>query len=120
MSPDERLAQLDHMLANLQQHIDERAAELARPIIAEAHAAASDDVKSAQDKQQRAEDLVTELRRQLATLERHNQRYQGRAGAIRLLHPPVTYEGRKRCGTCSEAPWPCRTIRALDHTPGTS
>lgn len=51
--------------------------------------------------------------------ERHNQSYQGRAAAIRALHPPVTTTGRKWCNTCSEALCPCPTIRALDGDPTT-
>jgi hypothetical protein len=57
------VAQLDRMLANLQAHIDQRAQELAQPLIAKAREAAAVEVKTAQREQQRAEDLVTELRR---------------------------------------------------------
>ncbi|MER7500473.1 hypothetical protein AB0L05_27825 [Nonomuraea pusilla] len=71
--------QLDRMLANLQQHIERRAAELAQPLIDEAREAAAVEVKTAQGKQQRAEDLTAELRRHLSTLDRQRADYQQRA-----------------------------------------
>lgn len=73
------LATLRDMITGLQAHIDQRAQELAQPLIAEAHAAAFDDVKAAQAAQQRAEDLVTELRRQLEYADRHVKNYRQRA-----------------------------------------
>jgi hypothetical protein len=139
---DDLLNRLDGMLANLQQHINQRAAELAAPHIAEIGLAAGKEVADAQAGQQRAEDLAAELRRQLAVRERYNQSYQGRAAAIRAMHPE--HEGRcARClqpCTClddaEQTPdglwhawanvcthgnedWPCPTIRALDDTPET-
>lgn len=79
------LDRLDGMLANLQQHIDERAHDLARPLIAQAHAEAFDEVKSAQDRQQRAEDLVAELRRQIRVLERQRDELQAAIARVRRL-----------------------------------
>ena len=118
---DDLLNRLDGMLANLQQHINQRAAELAALHIAEIGLAAGKEVADAQAGQQRAEDLVAELRRQLAVRERYNQSYQGRASAVRALHSPVTHENRTWCKSCSEndypmyeVPHPCPTIRALD------
>lgn len=75
------LAHLGRMLANLQQHIDQRAAELAQPLIDEACEAAAVEVSGARGMQQRAEDLVVEMRRQLAALERNYERYRQRAEA---------------------------------------
>lgn len=70
---------LREMIANLQAHIDQRAAELAAPLIAQAQEAAAIEVKGAQGMQQRAEDLITELRRHLTSLERQGLRYHERA-----------------------------------------
>lgn len=75
------LDRLDGMLANLQVHIDQRAQELAQPLIDQAREAAAVEVKGAQGMQQRAEDLVTELRRQFTALERNRDRYRERAEA---------------------------------------
>lgn len=75
------LARLDDMLANLQAHIDQRATEVAQPHIEEAREAAATEVKGAQGLQQRAEDLNTELRRQLKALESQNTRIRQRAEA---------------------------------------
>lgn len=61
---------LDRALANLDRHIEQRAQELAQPLIYDAREAAATEVKTAQDKQQRSEDLVAELCRQLRALER--------------------------------------------------
>ncbi|MFE3452421.1 hypothetical protein ACFXJ8_26205 [Nonomuraea sp. NPDC059194] len=77
----EQVTRLDRMLANLQAHIDQRAAELAEPIIAAAREAATVEIKGAQGMQQRAEDLAVELRRQLDILERQNTRSRERAEA---------------------------------------
>ncbi|MET8985872.1 hypothetical protein ABZW49_10525 [Nonomuraea wenchangensis] len=76
---DSVLDRLDGMLANLQSHIDERAQELAQPLIYDAREAAATEVKRAQDKQQRAEDLVTELRRQIRVRDRQRDEQRQRA-----------------------------------------
>lgn len=76
---DDLIAQLGNMTANLSEYIERRAQELAQPLIDEAREAAAVEVKDAQTGQQRAEDLVTELRRQLAALERNRERYRQRA-----------------------------------------
>lgn len=72
-------SRLDNMLANLDAHIEARAQQLAQPLIAKAHADAFDEVKAAQDAQQRAEDLVAELRRQIRALDRQRDGHQQRA-----------------------------------------
>lgn len=81
LQADERFAltTLRDMIANLQEHIDYRAAEIAQPLIDQAREAAAVEVKGAQGMQQRAEDLVTELRRQFTALERNRDRYKERA-----------------------------------------
>lgn len=81
------LTTLRDMITHLQEHIDYRAAEIARPIIAEAHAAAFDEVKSAQDGQQRAEDLVSEMRRQLTVLEQQRDRLRVEVTQLRDARP---------------------------------
>lgn len=122
---DTLAARLDRMLANLTAHIEQRAAEVAQPLIAKAQVDACDDIERAQHKQQRAEDLVAELRRRIGVLERYNQSYQGRAAAIRSLHRPVG--SPPTCEACTPLtalrdpsklrPHPCATIRALDGLP---
>lgn len=77
--PDDLVAKLDGMLANLQAHIDRRAQELAQPLIAKAREAAATDVERAQHEQQRAEDLVTELRRHVRALEQRRDEQRQRA-----------------------------------------
>ncbi|MEU6781473.1 hypothetical protein ABZ912_19895 [Nonomuraea angiospora] len=81
LAADEQFAltTLRDMIANLQAHIDHRAAEIAAPRIAQAHADAFDEVKSAQGMQRRAEDLNVELRRQLRVLQRQRTEYRERA-----------------------------------------
>jgi hypothetical protein len=73
------VAKLDGMLANLQQHIDQRAADLAAPHIAEIGLAAGKEVADAQAGQRRAEDLVAELRRHISALERRRDEQRQRA-----------------------------------------
>lgn len=73
------LDRLDGMLANLDAHIERRAQELAQPLIAKAREAALTDIERARHQQQRAEDLVTELRRQIRALDWHRNEQQGRA-----------------------------------------
>lgn len=70
---------LRDMIANLQAYIDRRAGEIAKPHINAARGAAFDQVVTAKREQQRVEDLITEMRRQFAALERHNERYRERA-----------------------------------------
>lgn len=112
------LAQLDRMLANLQAHIDQRAAELAQPLIDETRDAALADIKAARDGQQRSEDLVAEMRRQLAGLERQATRDRERVARVRALHSREVHPGgTSYCLECCDGvitPWPCDTIRALD------
>lgn len=103
-----------HMIANLQEYIDRRAGELAAPHIAAAGVQAGEEVAAARSGQQRAEDLVTELRRQFAALERNRDSYRQRAeraeATIRRVHAaakvpghldpaahPVTLAGYRAC-----------------------
>lgn len=62
--------QLVEVTANLQKHIDERAAEFARPLINAARAEAAEKVRAAMAEARRQEDLVAELRRQIVHVER--------------------------------------------------
>lgn len=75
------LDRLGNMTANLSEYIDQRAQELAQPLIDEARETAAIEVKGAQGMQQRAEDLNTELRRQLRPLQRQVDAYHQRAKA---------------------------------------
>lgn len=68
------LAVLQEVADNLRAYIDQRAAELAAPQIAEAGARAGREVAEARDRQQRAEDLAAELRRQLKYVGRRASR----------------------------------------------
>lgn len=100
----DRLAEtLFNSIDRLEQHIDQRAQELARPLIADAHAAAFDEVKSAQRAQQYAEDLVTELRRQLAALERNRDRYKERAELAEAAIARVRYLSNLTIGSSCRA-----------------
>lgn len=115
---DDLLSELKGMTADLQGHIERRAAELAQPLIDQAREDAAVEVKSAQGMQQRAEDLNTELRRQLRPLGRQVDHYRQRAetaeaanARVRQLHAETPHKP----GTCYCAnPYPCPTIRALD------
>ncbi|GAA4933929.1 glutamyl-tRNA reductase [Nonomuraea thailandensis] len=64
------LGTLSDVIANLDDYIERRAAERAASRIAEGGAAAAERVQSARGMQQRAEDLATELRRQLNARDR--------------------------------------------------
>lgn len=113
-----QLDRLDGMLANLTAHIEQRAQELAQPLIAKAREAALTDVERARHDQQRAEDLVTELRRQIRAPERRRDEQLQRTdkaaadvARVRQLHAEIPHKP----GTCYCAnPHPCPTIRALD------
>lgn len=76
MADQDLTARLQDMIGDLQGYIDRRAAELAAPHIAEAGVRAGEEVADARAKQQRAEDLVAELRRQLTSLGRQLDRYR--------------------------------------------
>lgn len=67
LSPQELL---HDSIANLRAYIEQRAGELAAPHIAAAGVAAGEEVAAARRAQERAEDLVAELRRQVTLLER--------------------------------------------------
>ncbi|MCK2214267.1 hypothetical protein MF672_010760 [Actinomadura sp. ATCC 31491] len=118
----DELATLQDMIANLQAYIDQRAGELAAPHIAEAGRLAGEEVAAARAAQQRAEDLVAELRRQFTALERQLDRYRqeneqdkatiGRVRALtRLGECPAEYDDNvtecQRVVSCSweEAYW---------------
>lgn len=77
---DFALATLRDMIANLQDHINKRAAEIAAPLILAAELAAQERVTRAERDlaalQQRWSDLETELRRQIATLDRQRLQMQ--------------------------------------------
>lgn len=115
-------ARLEGMLANLDAHIDRRAQELAQPLIDQARQQAAEKVRDGQAAQQRAEDLVAELRRQIRALESNREHYRKRAekaeagnARVRELHSSVRYGlhgGQKKCHCAN--PYPCPTIRALD------
>jgi DNA helicase IV len=79
LAQDDLLDRLDGMLANLQQHIDQRAQEIAQPLIAKAQQDAEAQVDRAQGRQRRAEDVVTELRRQIRVLESSREDQRRRA-----------------------------------------
>lgn len=75
---DFALATLRGMIANLQDHIDKRAAEIAAPRIRTAELAAQEHVAQAERElaleRQWWSDLETELRRQITALERQVQK----------------------------------------------
>jgi predicted RNase H-like nuclease (RuvC/YqgF family) len=73
------LVTLRDMIANLEAHIDHRAAEIAAPRIDEAREAEAAGVERAQREQRRAEDLVAELRRHISALERRRDEQRQRA-----------------------------------------
>jgi len=73
------------MIANLQAHIDQRAQELARPLIYDAREAAATEVKTAQREQQYAEDLVAELRRHVKALEQQRDRLRAEIAELRAV-----------------------------------
>ncbi|MGW6502940.1 hypothetical protein [Nonomuraea angiospora] len=76
---------LRDMIGDLQGHIERRAAELAAPHIAEAGVTAGREVADARAKQQRAEDLVTELRRRVTALQRRDEAYRERVDAAEAI-----------------------------------
>lgn len=63
------LERLEAVTSNLDAYIGRRAAELAAPLVQVAEEAARAQVAEARQKQQRAEDLVVELRRHLDARE---------------------------------------------------
>ncbi|NJP93933.1 hypothetical protein HCN51_31615 [Nonomuraea sp. FMUSA5-5] len=67
---------LASLIVSLQEHIDRRAAEIAGPRIAKAARLADEKIADARREQERAEDLVAELRRQITSLERQLDRYR--------------------------------------------
>lgn len=74
---------LAELTANLQRHIEERAAELAAPQIAAAEKAAADRVSETEAEltatRQRSRDLEAELRRQMTAVERNSGRARSQA-----------------------------------------
>lgn len=94
---EDLLNRLSNMTADLQGYIERRAGEVAAPHIAEAGRLAGEEVAAARRQQERAEDLVAEMRRQLSALERHQREYRERAttaekaivrGLAALASPP--------------------------------
>lgn len=77
--PDISAEALADMIANLDAYIDRRAADLAGPLIAKAQEEAAVEIQGALGLQQRAEDLVIELRRHLKALDRQATEYRERA-----------------------------------------
>ena len=77
---------LDRMIANLDQHIDQRAAEIAEPQVAYAEALAAERDTTLREERhrwdQRLADLQTEFQRQIAVLQRNSERYRQRAEAV--------------------------------------
>lgn len=96
MADQDLTARLQDMIGDLQGYIERRAGELAAPLIAEAGVAAGQEVADARAKQRRAEDLVAELRRQLATADRHRERQRATIERVRMLAKltdrPDTYD----------------------------
>lgn len=66
-------AELVTVTANLDEHIQRRAEELAAPLVAEAERKANEAVRDARMAVQRQEDIVAELRRRIAVMERQRE-----------------------------------------------
>lgn len=97
---DELVARLEQVTADVEDHLERRARELAEPHIRKAIEDARVLVEAAQDRQQRAEDLSAELRRQVLAQEHRAQRAEHLTGV------------RHRDGFCLEctlSPSPERT-----------
>lgn len=79
LAQDDLLDRLGGMLASLERYVDRRAQEVARPLIAKALEDAEALANRAQGRRRRAEDLVTELRRQIRVLESSREEQRQRA-----------------------------------------
>lgn len=85
MTPEEAMASIVEITANLDAHIERRAQEIAAPRIAEVEAAASERIADLKDEiaisERRLFDLQREHGRQVRALERQLERAKGGSGA---------------------------------------
>lgn len=90
-TPEQALARLEKVTSDLDSHLEQRAREIAQPVIDHAGAAAELRVQRAERDLERANDLVAELRRQLESAV---------AGMARAQHSAGLRHDKEYCEHC--------------------